>query len=272
MNWNSYRRGEQGQGSSTRLKEGLFFLPIGLILWRAARKISWEHNYLHVDLNCGSGQNTEAGCVGSPLAFLRAVAKYPDLGWRAAFIDNDVEKITQLKATVGSRFVTAPGCGDAGYGRRGVEFFCQDNAKFLREEFPVWLRERGGTSFRWAVGSLLCDPNGNKDGFPWRELGFASRLAPNFAVIFRYAWQAAKACACVNRNHPGRYASMPDVTTAKLMAEIPRRYWLIVNVCSARPSVVLVGNNYPLPGHPGTGLWPVGSQEGKALWEKLHSW
>jgi hypothetical protein len=102
-------------------------------------------HFLHVDLNCGSGWNEDALCLGSPLVFLNAVkrARRADVG--AVFVDQDPVACESLRDRL-RREVLPPGFA--------WSVCCQDNRRTLE----LLLREEE------QFGSLVADPNGHGRG------------------------------------------------------------------------------------------------------------
>jgi hypothetical protein len=144
------KRGSALQGQSDlateRKQRGLYYaLNVNAMV---IRKHSWAKPYLHFDLNAGNGYNEKAGCVGSPITFMKTFVGLSN--FRAFFIDCDEE---QLRCTL----------------HHG------DNAAFLRA-----LQIDG----HWQFGTILSDPNGSD--IPVDELAFVSRIYPQIDHIFHW--------------------------------------------------------------------------------------
>src|SRR5258708_37534234 len=80
----------------------------------ASKHKDWMPPYVHIDLNAGNGYNDKAGCVGSPITFMRVFRDHANM--RAIFIDQDHAQLDVLK----SRAIMQD---------EGSSFYCMDNAE-----------------------------------------------------------------------------------------------------------------------------------------------
>jgi three-Cys-motif partner protein len=211
--------GRQGEGPNTRRKiEGfrdLFRVRLAGVSKGGRAK---DFPYWHLDMNCGSGWNEAANCAGSPVVFLEEVLR-SRRHTHAYFCDVDTDAVSSLCRRI--QLPDDPSLCAAVFINDG------DNADRLGE-FAEDVRRQEKP--RFAVGSVLCDPNGWK-GFPVEALRqfFAEfaridcilNLNSSFISMVRGCKKNAHIPAC----RP--FASYPDLED--LIGMFNKGFWLVRN-------------------------------------------
>ena len=160
----------QGQGGATRFKELRFTLILAQSLRISKSPKVAHYAYYHVDLNAGGGYNTEVDVAGSPLNFLDAAARNQRPNFYAFFIDRDPACIEAL--------IERPEIlrADASL----ISIHLGDNSELLPTVAQfIAARERP----RYAMGSVLIDPNGYHSGVPWAALRTFCKAHPCMDVV-----------------------------------------------------------------------------------------
>jgi hypothetical protein len=222
----------QGQGATTEQKERGIKGTLAISLDIADKPHLCRFPFWHIDLHSGSGFNKQAQCFGSPIAFLEAVRENPR-PFRAFFVDINGACVVDLER----RLV-------AGYPAEAqfCHSFIGDNQGLLP---VVGNLIRQSENPRYAVGSLLSDPNGWTDDVPLKELANFAAEFPRIDLIFNLnvRWyrlaqgQIAKGLeGWVNKDIP----SISDFP-----GRFSRKYWLLRKVIQSKgaPFVMLVGRN-----------------------------
>lgn len=194
----------QGQSQSSLLKERGFSALFAINARIVASPRCEKAIYVAIDLNCGSGYNERADCIGSPLAWAKVA---PILGSRAYafFVDRDADAIAALKARPEMASVQC-------------EYFCMDNAEFLRNLPQLLMARFPG---RWIIGHILFDPNGADIPFDIAREVFRHRKCSCLDAIINYNTSAQLRV----RLSPKLQRDVP--TLAELSDIFGRKYWLI---------------------------------------------
>ena len=225
----------QGQSdlATERKQRGLAY-ALALSAAVIRKNSSWAKPYLHFDLNAGNGYNEIAGCVGSPVTFMKMFGELPN--FRATFIDCDEEQLRVL----GSRAVMQD--------QRCI-LHQGDNGEFLRA-----LQLDG----RWQFGTILSDPNGAD--IPVDELVYASRRYPKVDLIFHWNSTITKRL---------RYGLKPSQI---VLSEVPKLMhksaWLIREPVGPHQFAMLIGRNYRGNDWPGGGFHHLDTPEGEAIMDR----
>jgi hypothetical protein len=138
-----------GQGDTTELKERFIQLAINLTVGITSHpgKFISRFAYWHNDMHCASGWNELARCPGTPLIFLREIAKFKK-DYRAFFCDKNPDFIRKLQAR--PEIASDP----------HAYVWCADNRNVL-EIFAAAIRRYDKP--RFAMGTIIIDPNGYLD-------------------------------------------------------------------------------------------------------------
>lgn len=212
MTWNPLVR--QGQGKHTARKQELLesVFRESIAISKAGK--AWQFPYWHIDLNSGSGWNDKAKpqCEGSPLVFLRT-ATSAKRRCNVVLCDNDDAAIDALNRNVLS--VQSDGCD--------IRICCEDNGQVLR-----WasLRIAAEENPRFAVGTVLCDPNGWKPvDVPLDEIRLFAERFPRIDLVFNLNLSLfAMTRACRQRQKKG-FTDKPD--PEDILRSIPHRNWMV---------------------------------------------
>jgi three-Cys-motif partner protein len=228
----------QGQGSNTTRKESAFR---GIFAMNLAVQKKRRHLYYHFDLNAGSGYNELANCDGSPIVFLNTALAAGVSTYRAHFVDSDdqavralLERITDERATV----------------HHG------DNAEFVRA-IPRLIKHYGD-DLEYALGSILCDPNGT--GIPIDELARLSQQCPRLDIILNYGnrgWKRAR----------GAHIESAQLVLEDLLSKLQKKYWHIQEPPINDPQewMILIGRNFLMGDWQKMGIFNLDSPKGKEI-------
>jgi hypothetical protein len=229
----------QGQGDATEIKQrGLSFaFRIGLTVMQKFP----QYRYFHFDLNAGSGFNDEAGCIGSPLTFLREVG-LAEVNFCAGFCDRDkgqVESLLARRETQNERCF----------------IFHGDNAEFL-SMVPYIIH--GREKLEHAIGSVLSDPNGAD--VPIYAIAQLAKTCPKIDVIFHWNSVITKRL---------RYGIKP---TQILLQDVPRliqkKHWLIREPMGIHQFTILIGRNLQSGDWRSMGYHHLASERGQEILER----
>lgn len=229
----------QGQSDSTEFKErGLeAAFSINLKIFKA--KFGDRFPYWHFDINCGCGINEKIGCIGSPLAFLRAVEASGLRKYFAGFCDIDEHQLQKLMAR------------DLVRDNAQCFAFHGKNASLV-EAIPDIIAKVENP--KRAVGMVLSDPNGFE--VPLDELSELSRQCPGIDMAIH--WNTR-----IRRLYRGQGWEFVDIDEAiKLMG---KRYWLIREPRGAHQWTVLIGRNIKTGDHKTLGYFHLDSEKGQDI-------
>ena len=242
----------QGQGATTEFKLRGIQAAITVTMRVATAPHLARFPYWHIDLNSGCGINRDAGCVGSPLAFLQAAYSLKP-NYRAFFCDIREEAITELKERVGTN------------GRCSV--FCGNNRNVL----PLIADQirRAEHKPHFAMDAVLCDPNGYfyGDSVPADELAAFCREFPRIDVILNLNVRTRRLIrGCIEKRRAG-WENVRCLGLNELPVFLNRRFWLIRNLISKGGDqfVLMIGRNYRLGDHRALGFHHLESVAGQAV-------
>ena len=242
----------QGQGATTEFKLRGIQAAITVTMRVATGPHLVRFPYWHIDLNSGCGINHDAGCIGSPLAFLQAASSLKP-NYRAFFCDIREEAIAELKGRVGTNSRCTLLRGD---NRIALPLIAERIRGLERKP-------------RFAMGTVLCDPNGYfyGDSVPADQLADFCREFPRIDIILNLNVRTRRLIrGCIEK----RRAGWEDVRCLRL-DELPsflnRRHWLIRNLISKGGDqfVLMVGRNYRLGDHRALGFHHLESVAGQAV-------
>ena len=226
---------KQGQSdlATERKQRGLSYaLRLSYVVLR--KHSDWAKPYLHFDLNAGNGYNDKAGCVGSPLTFMRIFGGMPH--FRATFIDCDESQINVLR----SREIMKD---------ERCKMIVGDNAEFLNS-----LQIRGD----WQFGTILSDPNGSD--VPIDGLIYAGHKYKQIDQIFHWNSTITKRL---------RYGIKPtQIVLSDIPRLIPKTSWLIREPVSKHQFAMLIGRNYRGNDWPSGGFYHLDSPRGEMIMDR----
>ncbi len=219
----------QGQGRHTVRKQGglaaLFRMDLRISRGRKCR--DWP--YYHLDLNAGCGWNKKVDCPGSPLTFLEVTQDVDRSGpiW-ARFCDHNADYVKELKGHLAFAVESLSDGSSLGV-------VCQDNGLFLQEMAWQIRQEQQHRQLRpeWAIGTLLCDPNGEKD-MPLGQLRLFAAEFPRIDLILNINCNLFRKFEGCKRedNHlsPRQKESFRKKPTVReIIASLGRKHWYIRN-------------------------------------------
>lgn len=233
----------QGQSDATEFKErGLeaaFAINLKIFKARIADRFGDRFPYWHFDINCGCGINEKIGCIGSPLAFLRAVESIGLRRYFAGFCDIDERQLGVLMARDQVR-----------NNEQCFTFHGRNDA--LIDAIPdiitkVEKPER-------AVGMVLSDPNGFE--VPLDNLAELSMRCPGIDIAIH--WNTR-----IRRLYRGQGWEFVDIDEAIDM--LGKRYWLIREPRGAHQWTVLIGRNIKTGDHKTLGYFHLDSEKGQDI-------
>ena len=212
---------KQGQGASTiRKEQGFRQLFCDSLRLASAPTIS-RYPFWHIDLNAGSGHNDLVGCDGSPVAFGQE-AMGAGRFYRSFLVDRDFESIASLRQTM----VAVPMPDDS-----TRAFLACDNAEALP---AIASRIRSQENPAYAVGLVLCDPNGWK-GVPFDALAAFAAEFPRIDIVLHLncnLFRSVAGCKLSRHEHIREgFADWPS--PEEVVARLCRPNWLIRNVSRA---------------------------------------
>jgi hypothetical protein len=242
------RRGGQGQSAATIDKERRIAACLSVGMKIAESKFGRSgFAYWHLDANAGSGWNEEVNVPGSPLVFWQVANMYLNgLKPKAFFCDRDPQTMAELLARVGSFPQSALLPGD---NEEAIEVFAES---IRQAENP-----------RFAVGSLLIDPNGwfyrsrSGNGPPVNALGWFVREFPRIDLILNLYTRAY---------HLQRKQGHEVMAPADLLKHLGKEHWLVgrVNVGQSR-FLQAVGRNVATGDHAKLGLYDARGDIGQHI-------
>jgi hypothetical protein len=249
----------QGQGNGTFDKERCIGSALSVSAQVASVPKLHGRPYWHLDCNAGSGWNETVDCPGSPLVFHHIAAeRLHNMRVHSLF----AEMNPALSAALERRFVDMP--------FRGVrEIHAGDNAAAM-ESFVAAIR-RSGDRAKYAVGSVIIDPNGwfyrkpNCEGAPIKEAIAFFQAFPRIDVILNINARTYR----LMKGHPaGMYPGL--LPPLEIFAALNKRHWLVKLTKPGRDSFLLaVGRNIKAGEHKGLGLHYADSEQGRAVIEEV---
>lgn len=240
-------RGGQGQsGDATEIKQRGLSLAfrIGLaVVEKMARKIS-SARYFHFDLHAGGGYNDAAGCIGSPLTFLKETEVASTERYFAAFCDHDADQVRSL--------LNRPEVADD-----DRAFVLHGDNSQLLAMVPSIIRE-----FRdrpeWAIGSILSDPNGAD--VPLDAIIETVNICPRLDIIFH--WNSTITKRLRNGIKP------EQVVLRDVIGMVPKRHWLIREPAGIHQFTLLIGRNWRFDDSRGMGFYHLDSPRGQTILDR----
>lgn len=244
----------QGQGVSTEFKErGLqAAFAINLHIFQAKFGAS-PYRYFHFDLNSGNGMNEEVGCIGSPLAFLRAAEEKGVQRLFAGFCDLDENKLAVL--------FNRPELQ-----RNDCFAFNGDNSEFPYA-IPDIIRSYGEKP-AMAVGMVLADPNGSD--IPLDALEWLADAAPKLDFVIN--WNSARAKGHrLNPVYGGDHYPTLETVIKRLSGNgKEKKKWLIRKPMSAHQFSLLIGRTLKVGDHRTLGFHHLDSPQGSAIFAQCN--
>lgn len=209
---------KQGQGFGTEWKEeglGAIF-NIGLDISKGYKVR--QYPYWHLDLHSGCGWNEKMECIGSPLAFYTE-ALASGRRFRAYFNDANAEACEDLRRRLALHPKPSP--------RSGFHVSDMDAALFLQHMANVIRREEAVP--RFAIGSLLFDPNGwnSSEDRLWPVLQQFAADYPRIDIILNInASLQARMRGC-RKDGQEPFMRRPDIIN--MPAALSRPFWIVRN-------------------------------------------
>lgn len=239
------RVSKQGQSDATEFKERGLEAAFSINLSIFNRKFGSRFPYFHFDLNSGSGINEKVGCIGSPLAFVRAAESVGCTRYFAGFCDIEQEFIGQLMAREEVQ--------------RNNRCFCfhGDNASLI-DAIPDIIAAQDRPSR--AIGMVLSDPNGFE--VPLDKLAWLSTQCPGLDIVVH--WNSR-----VRRLYRGKEWPFIDIDEA--VKVLNKRHWLIREPRGAHQWTVLIGRNIQVGDHKQLGFWRLESPKGADIIDRCRA-
>jgi len=255
----------QGQGLSTRRKEERFAAALSISLGVSKAESVKDQQYYHIDLNCGSGWNETSGCEGSPMVFMRE-ANAADRRYRATFCDSNLEYTSELMVRLN------PFREGGGY----FEILTMDNGEALG-----WVADTIRSAEmrpELAIGSLICDPNGPKTGYPAEALKRFSAEFRRIDLILNVnmrVWRSAVGARDTLRKQADcrpcfkGFADWPDLQDS--IAGFGKETWMVSNPLQVQGDCfsVFYGTNAPIARRSFQGFYSLESREGRQIMERM---
>lgn len=231
---------KQGQSDATEFKERGLEAAFAINTRIFKSKFGDRFTYWHFDLNCGSGVNEKIGCIGSPVAFVRAIQNVGCSRYFAGFCDINADALKSLSDAEGVK------------GNDQCFLFHGNNASLV-EAIPdlIGSRERAHR----AVGMVLADPNGFE--VPLDELASLSSKCPGIDVAIH--WNS-RIRVLLHRGH-GR--DIVDIDDAISM--LGKQHWLIRKPIGSWKWTVLIGRNVRVGEHKTLGFYHLDSEMGQDI-------
>jgi hypothetical protein len=205
-----------------------------------------RYPFFHFDIFAGSGWNSEAECIGSPVAFVREASAQGIVNFRAHFCD-----------------INQSACGallnhrEIGWDERC--FIHHGDNSGLVLAIPDLIRAAGDDPAE-AIGTVVVDPNGCD--VPIEDLAMLNRLAPKLDVILNVGATSFKRVRKYKENHGHDDA----IDLRFLMDRIGKAHWQIREPQGRNQWTLLVGRNGVRAGsHRALGFHDVESDYGQHL-------
>jgi len=210
----------QGQGDSTPWKVDGFatVFHVSLDIGNAEKLRKWA--FWHLDLNAGCGWNDKAGCEGSPISFLRVASQFKR-PIRAYFCDKRQEACDALAGRIPP--LSLPGT-------IFTNVVCCDNAALLGE---IAKQIRRCENPEYAIGQVLCDPNGFND-MPLDALAAFAAEFPRIDVIIHLnisLFARMRGCKKSEQYAKG-FGSKPE--PEDVLRRLGRKWWSIRRIPSRK--------------------------------------
>lgn len=236
----------QGQGESTEFKErGLqAAFTINLRIFQA--KFGNRYRYFHFDLNSGSGMNEIVKCIGSPLAFLKAVQETGCNNFFAGFCDKE----SSLLETLFHRTELQ---------HESCFAFNGDNQDLLYA-IPDIIRYYQENPF-YALGMILVDPNGAD--IPLKAMEWLSTQCPRIDFVINWNATSAKRNRSVFGNH--HIPSLEEV-----IARSNKTCWLIRQPITANQFTLIIGRTIKIGEHRSLGFYDLYSSRGREIFNRCN--
>lgn len=233
----------QGQSDATEFKErGLeaaFSINLKIFKAKVASRFGNRFPYWHFDLNCGCGINEKIGCIGSPLAFIRAVESIGLQSYFAGFCDIDENQLRTLMAR------------DSVRGNAQCFSFHGKNAALV-EAIPDIIAKIERP--QRAVGMVLSDPNGFE--VPLDELAALSHRCPGIDIAIHWNTRIRR----LFRGHGWEFVDIDEA-----IAMLNKQHWLIREPLGAHQWTVLIGRNIKIGDHKTLGYFHLDSEKGQSI-------
>lgn len=238
-----------GQSEATIDKERRLGSALTIGMRVAAAKFSRHgFRYFHFDANAGSGWNDLFDVPGSPAVFWSLASQYlADMRTYGFFAELDHDRAQQLVAAAPENYA------------KNTFIFARDNEQVL-EVFIEFIRQSGERP-EFAVGSIICDPNGwlyrnaRGHGAPIMGLRRLSIVCPRIDIILNlnartYRLQKAS----------GHHVDSPRA----VLQSLNKLHWLVSRTHRGRDEFLLaVGRNFPTGPHAALGMHPLDSDQGR---------
>lgn len=236
----------QGQSDATEFKErGLeaaFSINLKIFKAKVAARFGNRFPYWHFDLNCGCGINEKIGCIGSPLAFMRAVESVGLPHYFAGFCDINDGFLRSLMSLEPIRDNT-----------QCFSFHGENSA--LVEAIPDLIAKVERPER--AVGMVLSDPNGY--AVPLDELAVLSQRCPGIDIAIHWNTRIRR----LFRGHGWQFVDIDEA-----IAMLNKRHWLIREPRGAHQWTVLIGRNIKTGDHKTLGYFHLDSDKGQSIMQR----
>jgi|GEM_PF-3074380 len=239
---------KQGQSAVTEEKErGLqAAFTINLRIFKGKR-FHKRFRYWHFDLNCGCGTNEDFGCIGSPVAFVRA-ARF-DVGVDRFFAGFcDVDEISIAKLSKHEEIEGDP----------RIFMFHGDNASMV-EAIPDIISAKEKPEH--AIGTVLSDPN-NSD-VPLEQMSKLSRICPKMDFIVN--WNSIFIKRARGHYWGKRYVSLEDA-----VKKLNKKHWIIRKPLGPSQFTLLIGRNIKVGDHRKMNFFNLDSDTGTRHFNKCN--
>lgn len=222
--------------------------------------------YWHLDLNAGSGWNDRTRCLGSPLVFIEEAVK-ARRRCNALFCDNNPAFTHELSLNITSGALVDTPAFWALDSQLAV--CCRDNADFLPEAAAKIIEEEKP---RFAVGTLLCDPNGFPHGFPADAIRIFAAHFPRIDLILNFNLSLfARAMGACEAGLAG-FAGHPSPEA--LLKSFPRSHWMVSSPPRSGKGerfMTAIGRNYDAGKRRFLNFYDKDSQEGREILRRFMS-
>ena len=238
------RTSHQGQSDATEFKQrGLeAAFTVNMKVFQA--KFQGRFQYFHFDLNCGSGINADFGCIGSPIAFVRAAESVGVEDYFAGFCDINSEHLRELHRH-----------NEVGENDRCYRFHGHNAS--LVEAVPEIILARGENP-KYAVGMVLADPNGTD--VPLDELEWLSEACPRMDIVIN--WNSTQ----FKRDRGAFGEDRPTLEDA--MRRVRKDHWLIREPAGVWQWTLVIGRNVHVGDHKALGFYSLESLKGQEIFDR----
>lgn len=240
---------EHGQSEATIDKERRLGSALTIGMRVAAAKFNGKgFSYFHFDANAGSGWNDLFNVPGSPAVFWSLASQYlPNMRTYGFFAEIECSRARQLVTATPEIYA------------KNTFVFARDNEQVL-EVFIEFIRQSGERP-EFAVGSIICDPNGwlyrnaRGEGAPIMGLRRLSIICPRIDIILNlnartYRLQKAS----------GHRVDSPR----EVLHSLNKSHWLVSRTHRGRDEFFLaVGRNFPTGNHAALGMHTLESEQGR---------